>query len=380
MELDQLGFSCPRCDAELVVPASAAGAEGACPKCGGLIRAPKFVAAKVEEVPVRLEVKKEPEVVRAKPVAVFQPAPAMEQPQIVRAPAKGGKLFKILAGCGLVVAVVVLAAWLAKAGRAYEPEVKAAAVYSLERKGGLADEVLSAPAEEKAEANPALDPRIPPEGMDVALVITRSAEVLGKFLAVKTLVERKALMETATADSELENGVLAGALPVASTFASTEVKFNKVEGYTDVAFKVSLAGKQGLEDPHMVVVRTRGTQDPKVVAEPFLDGFGGRLEEFAKAPAKGERTFRTVMSVFDFCTDTKIPDHVAKFTAKLGGYPGGADIAKAYFGRNSPLAVRLGKAGAVSGRGIGATVVLRWTEDPQPFIEVVDVKTLSWDD
>ncbi|HVJ46824.1 MAG TPA: hypothetical protein VM511_10590, partial [Luteolibacter sp.] len=319
MEKDQLGFSCPRCGIDLVLPLSAAGVEGPCPRCGSVIRAPKIIDPEplppVEE-PVRLEVSPEAHLPRAKPLPSFQPASAQYLEPVAGAKPTSGSW---RAAAWISGALVVMIGCLAAVGIAKRaPEKKKVAAHA------VAAVVKKEEAAKEPAINPALDPRIPPEGLDVTSVITRSAEVLGRFLAAQSLEERLPLMETTTPREELERSVLAKGLAVFSSFDSTEVRFNKMEGATDVAFVVPFSRHLGREERHLLMVRTRGSQDPKVVAEPFLDGFGGRVAEFAEKPVEGEKVFRVVMTVFDFCTDEEVPDREGKFTMKICAHPGGA--------------------------------------------------------
>ena len=232
----------------------------------------------------------------------------------------------------------------------------------------------------EAVTNPALDPRLPPEGTDVTDLITRSAGVLGRFLKANSLAERLPIIETGTPEADLARSILSKPLPIGSSFNSTEMRFNKIEGSADIVFAVTLMNESGTREVHLMVVRTRGSQEPKVVVDPFLDGFGGRLEAFVENQEEGEKVFRVVMSVFDFCTDESVPDHQSKYTVKMSTHVGGKDVAKAYFSGRSALAGKFPQTALPFGRSLGSTVVLRWTKGERPFIEVVDIKRLGWDE
>ncbi|RYD17671.1 MAG: hypothetical protein EOP88_25365, partial [Verrucomicrobiaceae bacterium] len=117
--MDHLGFTCPRCGVDLVVPASAAGIEGPCPRCGGVIRAPRFTP-RPEEIPVRLEVREEP-VPRAKPLAAFQPA--AQQPVVESSVIRSGRraAFRrtlLTVGIILVVGAILAGFVLSRDGKA----------------------------------------------------------------------------------------------------------------------------------------------------------------------------------------------------------------------------------------------------------------------
>lgn len=373
MREEQLGFSCPRCAADLLVPASAAGAEGPCPKCGSVIRAPRFVAPQ-EEAPVRLTPEPQEPAPRAKPVTIFQPAPVMAQappPKVVPGWLKVAVVLLVL-----IAAVAGALVALRGASKSKDPVVNNPYIPQM-RKPVLPEK--KEPVTEEAAIEAALDPRVPPEGMNVGAMISRAAETLGRFLAAKSLDERLGMVETTTPRKELSGGALSGVLPVDASFVSTEVKFNKVENSADAVFLVDFRREDGSKEKQMVVVRTRGDQEPKILAEPFLDAYGGRMERFLEEPVSGEKVFRTIVTVFDFCKDERVPDHDQKFTAKFTTYPGGADVGKAYFAMNSPLAKKLEKLGLSYGRSIGATVVLKWSEGTEPFVEMADVRSLDWD-
>lgn len=374
MEKDLLGFSCPRCGIDLTVPLSASGAEGPCPRCGAVIRAPKIVEPEKPPEPVRLEVPPETGGERSKPVVPIQPsAPTYVEPQPEPKPrGKGLAMLGIILSAVMGFVVVLFAIRKVRqlpdaAAKISKPPVEAAPVPSRN--------VVKEPA-----IDPALDPRVPPEGTDVTVLITKSAGVLGRFLEAESLAPRLSLIETKTPEAELAESVLAGELPVSSGFNSTEVRFNKVEGSADVVFAVPFGKGSSAGEMYLLVVRTRGTQEPKVMVDPFLDGYGGRVATFAKEPVDGEREFRVVMSVFGFCTDESVPDHQEKRTMKITSHSGGPDAAKAYFSANSSLAGRYPETKLPFGRTVGATVILRWVKGERPYIEVVDIKALNWDD
>ncbi|RYD27940.1 MAG: hypothetical protein EOP87_20375 [Verrucomicrobiaceae bacterium] len=217
-----------------------------------------------------------------------------------------------------------------------------------------------------------------PEGMDVHDFVGKSADVLGAFLAARNLEERLPLLESGTPPEELGKSVLAGPLQATGSFESLEVRFDKVMGTNEVLFKCGFRRGEGTPDSSLILMRTRGNQRPKVVVDPFLDTYGGRFAAFAASPREGVEKFRIVATIFEFCSDEMIPAHDLKYTMKLSGAPGSPDLAKAYFGRSSPLREKLEKLGVRYGQGVGATVSLRWNTEGKPHIEVVDVVSLDW--
>ncbi len=371
MEIDHLEFTCPRCGVDLVVPAGAAGVEGPCPRCAGVIRAPRFTP-RPEEIPVRLEVVEEP-VPRAKPLAGFQP---VVQQAFVESTAMRSDRRSVVRRTLLTVAILlgvggILAAFvLSKEGTAgsgpLEPAAGKVEVAKAETRPGV-------PA-----VDPSQDTRIAPEGMDVHEFVRRSADVLGGFLAARNLEERLPLLESGTPRGELDRSVLAGPLQATGTFESLEVRFDKVIGTNEVLFRCGFKGGGERPDSSLILVRTRGGQEPKVVVDPFLDTFGGRFAAFAASPREEVGKFRIVATIFEFCADETIPAHDLKCTMKISGAPGSRDLAKAYFGKSSPLREKLDRLGLRYGQGVGATVSLRWNMEGRPHIEVIDVDSLDW--
>ncbi|WAC19713.1 hypothetical protein OVA24_21065 [Luteolibacter sp. SL250] len=371
--MDHLGFTCPRCGVDLVVPASAAGVEGPCPRCGGVIRAPRFTP-KPEEIPVRLEVVEEP-MARAKPLAGFQPVAQQTfvESTAMRSDRKSSLRRTLLTAVIVVGLVSIVAGFLvAQDGKADSRVPKQATV-----KAQAAPPKQDDPSGER-EPSPARDLQVAPEGMDVHEFVARSAEVLGAFLVARNLEERQPLMECRTPPEELGKSVLAGPLESTGNFESLEVKFDKVIGTNEVLFKCGFRSVEGRPDSSLVLVRARGSQEPKVVADPFLDTYGGRFGAFAATPGGDVVKFRVVATIFEFCSDETIPAHDLKYTMKIAVAPGSPDLAKAYFGKSSPLREKLERLGVRYGQGVGATVSLRWNMEGTPHIEVIDVDSLDW--
>ncbi len=369
--MDHLEFTCPRCGVDLVVPAGAAGVEGPCPRCGGVIRAPRFTP-RPEEIPVRLEVVEEP-VARAKPLAGFQPVAqqAFVESTAMRSDRRSAVRRTLLTGAIIAGVGAILVGF----------------VLSKERKAGSGPLEPDAAKKEavRAKPRPAVpagdspqDTRVPPEGMDVHELVRKSAEVLGAFLAARNLEERLSLLESVTPRGELEKSILAGSLKATGSFESLEVRFDKVIGSNEVLFRCGFHGEGERPDSSLILVRTRGEQEPKVAVDPFLDTFGGRFAAFAAAPREGVGKFRIVATIFEFCADETVPAHDLKYTMKISGAPGAPDLAKAYFGKSSPLREKLDRLGVRYGQGSGATVSLRWNMEGAPHIEAIDVDSLDW--
>lgn len=376
MENDHLRFACPSCGTNLTLPAAAAGVEGPCPTCGSVIRAPRPKA-------VRLEVP-ESEPVRAKPaVTIYHgPAPVPLESKVVQS----GKRASVKRGAAIVASLLLIAgtAWLVIGqgkGKESPPIGSAPGPASAPQPSKPKPQPWAAPV--ASAIDPALDPRIPPEGMDVRALIQESADVLKVFLHAQTLAERLPIIETKTPKEELESSVLAGPIRSRQRFQSMELRFDKVGGASDVVFLGEFELPTAGAESHVLMVRKRGTQPPKVIVDPFLDGYGGRLKAFAATPVGGQRTFQVIASFFDFCNDSGVPNAESKYTAKLSEAAGRPEIAEAYFAAVSPVKERLEKLGVRYGHSTGVTFALRWNteNDPaKPFLEIVSVQSLDWND
>lgn len=253
-------------------------------------------------------------------------------------------------------------------------------------KPGVIDPVADAPPKAAPVKQPAVvvaqDPQAPPAEMDVDAKIMESAEVLAEFFKAADLETRLALVEMETPPEELAAGFFAGPIEASFHFQEHEVKFDRLDGTLEIIFLAHVTPVGGDEETHLLMVRTREEQSPKVVADAFLDTFGGRLEAFAAEPVPGIGTFRTTAAYFDFCRTDDVPNPGKKQTFKLLRAPGGSDLAKAYFSVDSGMNMKLRRLGMKTGLPAVVTLQLRWNtgEDPeQPFLELVDVLGLNWD-
>jgi len=218
-----------------------------------------------------------------------------------------------------------------------------------------------------------LEPEVPGKAAD---------EVLEKFLAAKSLPERLALIETKTPDAELVKSCLASPLPTAS-FLTEARETNAVERVTDVYYNVDFDTGNNTKNLQTILVRTRGTSDPKVVIDPFLDSYGGRLAAYAKTPSDKAGVFQVIISAVASCYDERVPNREKKLTLKLLPRDQTKEIASAYFGRQSKIGMMLedGTYSLGYGRAKACTVLLRWnTEDnaATPYLEAIDLKRLDW--
>lgn len=208
-------------------------------------------------------------------------------------------------------------------------------------------------------------------------------EVLEKFLTAKTLAERLPLIETQTPEAELVKSCLAAPLPAATDAALEVIETNTTEKVVDYYHNVTFASEASAGALQTVLVRKRGTGDFKIVADPFLDSYGGRLAAYAKTPSDKSGNFQVIVSVLAACYDEKVPDREKKLTFKLLPQDNAREIALAYFGKQSKIAQMLedGTRDLSYGKAKACTVMLRWnTEDrpATPYLEAIDIKTSDW--
>jgi len=221
-----------------------------------------------------------------------------------------------------------------------------------------------------------------PEGMEPEEPGKAADKVLEKFLAAKSLPERLGLIETKTPEAELAKSCLASPLPPAS-FLTEARETNAVERVTDIYYNVDFDAENNTKNLQTILVRTRGSGDPKVVVDPFLDSYGGRLAAYAKTPSDKAGVFQVIISAVASCYDERVPNREKKLTLKLLPRDQTKEIASAYFGRQSKIGMMLedGTYSLGYGRAKACTVLLRWnTEDnaATPYLEAIDLKRLDW--
>jgi hypothetical protein len=222
-----------------------------------------------------------------------------------------------------------------------------------------------------------------PDGIEPTTPGMVAMEVLEKFLAAKTLAERLPLIETQTPEAELANSCLAGPLPTTSRIEIDAQESNSVEQVVDFYHNVDFVVDGQPVNPQTLLVRTRGTAQPKVVVDPFLDTFGGRLAAFAKAPTDKAGVFQVTVSAVASCNDENVPNREKKLTLKLLSRDNTREIARAYFGRQSKIGEMLedGTYSLSYGKAKACTVMLRWNADDNPampYLEALTIKALDW--
>lgn len=445
MANDAITFSCPACGIKLTVPGSLAGVTGPCPSCRNQIQAP-YPASPVSVAPVQPYYPPAQEypghppaqvpAVRLDPQPQYSPpyqppsqSPAILKPEPRQLPtrtstgdpvakqiispnqadetARGAKpaprrshkrerLIRVLiplffAGATAAIIFGVLTVLRNQNGK------------TTGKRSGETSQILipeqqpqKKPLEPSAadpiDALPATSPAQPvivepppdlPDGLEPVTPGQAASEVLEKFLSSKTLAERMPMIETHSSTEVLEKSCLNAPLPPTISVLNDGQETNAMERVVDIYFNVDFDAGNGQTNPHTLLVRIRGSGEPKVVVDPFLDLFGGRLAAYAKAPSEKAGVFQVIISAVASCNDERVPDREKKLTLKLLPRDNTKEIARAYFGRQSNIGMMLedGTYSLSYGKAKACTVVLRWnTEDnPQaPYLEAIDLKTLDW--
>lgn len=223
----------------------------------------------------------------------------------------------------------------------------------------------------------------PADGIEEKLPGIKAQEVLERFLTAKSLAERQAIIETKTPETELAASCLAGPLPPAPIVFPEYQQTNESEQFVDFYYSVSFQVDRAGLNKQAILVRIRGGGDPKVVVDPFLDLYGGRLAKYVAAPTDKAGVFQVIGGPVATCLDPRIPNFEKKLTLKLLPCEDTKEIALAFFGRVSAIGDIL-KDGTHSfsyGKARACTVVLEWNtkENPEyPYLEAVQLKTLDW--
>lgn len=222
-----------------------------------------------------------------------------------------------------------------------------------------------------------------PEGMEAKAPAMEALGVLEKFLAAKTLAERLPMIETKTPEAELAASCLAAPLPPTKSILIDMQETNPLEELVDFFFNVDFEGPGMVPNPQTLLVRVRGKEVPKVVVDPFLDLYGGRLAAYAAKPSDQAGTFQVIASALASCNDPKIPDREKKLTLKLLARDNSQEIARAYFNRMSKIHEMLedGTYSLSYANARACTVMLRWNAEDNPdypYLEAVRITALDW--
>lgn len=244
--------------------------------------------------------------------------------------------------------------------------------------------MISALPTPPSEQPPLIEPPPPlSEGMNTKSQGMNALAVLEKFIAAKSLAERMPIIETKTPDAELAASCLAGPLPPAPKMLLEFQAPNAIEQVVDFYYNVDFQMENNRMNPQTILVRTRGGGAPKVVVDPFLDLFGGRLAAYASKPSDKAGVFQVIASALASCTDPLIPEREKKLTLKLLPQDNTKEIALAYFGKMSKIHEMLedGSHCLSYGKAKSCTVMLAWNtkDNPEhPFLEAVALKALDW--
>ena len=235
-----------------------------------------------------------------------------------------------------------------------------------------------------AEQTTLIEPPPPlPDGIEEKSPGMEALEVLEIFLAAGSLKDRLPMIETKTPMEELQSSCLAGPLPAIKSMVIYAQESNPIEQVVDFYYNVDFEDEERPANPQTILVRTRGSTAPKVVVDPFLDLYGGRLAQYAATPSEKGGIFQVIVYPVASCLDPDIPDRDKKRTLKLLARDNTKEIALASFSRVSKIGEMLedGTYSLSYGKAKSCTVMLRWnTEDrsDHPYLEAIAIKTLDW--
>lgn len=183
--------------------------------------------------------------------------------------------------------------------------------------------------------------------------------------------------------AELEASVLARPFPSAPRYSPDVQETDFSGNFTDMFYNVDFDGADGKTNPQVVLVRVRPDQPPKVIVDPFLDSFGGRLAAYASTPNPKPGSFQVIVSAVARTTDNTIPNHGEKLRLKLLPRDNEREITNAYFSKLSKISEMLldDSSGFRYGQARTCRVSLSWntTEDPQkPYLEAIGITEQQW--
>jgi hypothetical protein len=385
-------FFCPACGIRLSVPRHLAGISGPCPSCGSRIESSPVDVWDAEPSPGRpaagpaeaLPMKPEPRFLPKRVSGIDVPAhPSTELPAAAEVPelrwrqasrvtdtirrALIALLFVIASGV-FVYAVLTFLKHQSAAPAPPQAAASAGVVATLPASGeGLADLPVT--------VLDSLEPVSPWKDAEAALE---------KFLEADTLAVRIPLMETRTLEDELAASCLAGPLPRVASMVPASRETDPLENRIDCYFTVEFEASERQSLLQTMLVRTRGGYPPRIVADAFLDTYGGRLGAYAADPTDKAGIFRAVVYAVPHCDDPGIPNREKKLSLKLLASDNTREIATAIFSRHSKIAEMLedDHFNIRYGAARPCTVMLRWNAEEdarRPFLEVIAIRDLGWD-
>jgi hypothetical protein len=433
-------FFCPACGVKLTVPASLGGVAGPCPRCQATIQAPQPGVPGIAPPPQGpsgpvhsppLPVASAPAAAAPPPVAGAPPQPGSiirpeprQLPQravpaeVVARPmpesshresARSGTssshkrprhesqrlvrmavpaLF-VMASLALVYGVVTILKMPPEDGKpprkeGSKPEESVAPAADFDGLTKPASPGISPPA----LPTPAADqtPLGEPTGQQTAPILSPAMdalEVLERFLSAKTLAERLPLIETKTPEEELATSILAAPFPTVLNTVIDAQETNPLESFIDFYYNVDFENGEARANPQTILVRTRRDSRPKVLVDPFLDMFGGRLAAYAATPSDKAATFQVLVYPVAACLDPKIREREKKRTLKLLARDNSREIALAHFSVHSKIdeMLRDGSFSLTYGSAKACTIMLDWNTEEQPehpYLQAVKIVSLDW--
>jgi hypothetical protein len=392
MANDPITFFCSACGIKLTVPRELAGVTGPCPSCGSRIQAPVQVLAPqppaaepaaLKPEPRQLPIRSAPPEVVARPMP--EPIPPLERRRVSAGPQRQRPLLRIFVRL-LMLLVFLIASGALVYGVLTVLKKPTAPPVRLPDSPEPPSPAKNEPAPPPAEApEPAAGPETTalPDGLEPVSPWKDAEAVLEKFLAAKSLPERLPLIETRTSPELLASSCLATPLPAVRKMIPELRETNPVERVIDCYFNVEFEATERPSQAQTILVRTRGTNAPLIVADPFLDTYGGRLAAYVATPSDKSGIFQVVVYAVASCTDPSIPNREKKLTLKLLSSDNTREIARAYFGRQSKISEMLedGNYSLNYGNAKACTVMLRWNNEDnpgQPYLEAIAIKSLDW--
>jgi len=204
-------------------------------------------------------------------------------------------------------------------------------------------------------------------------------ESLKRFLAAKTLEERRAYMTTtALSKSELRESLLTEKYPESHPpKIETNLAFpGSSDRYFTVTFKQALKGN--INTLTIKVVTPPGTHGPKVDTSFFSSLIQAPIVDFNQNINPEPLSFQAIIEASAYCFDD-IPnsDTMAKFMFFRNMDSKANPLATAYLPRNSGIFQSI-KAHNAPGLRIPGTITVKWNQtlDPaKPFLEVIALKS-----
>lgn len=382
MAAETITFNCPSCNVLLSVPSAVAGVTGPCPTCRAIITAPlppvqePSLAVQTSGAAVKTEPRNLPSraagEMEARPIG--DSTPPRDQVRIRRRAKLHRLTFRVMMPliCLLLTLLVILGVV-----KFMKHDLRSASARS------KPSESVSPSAE--AEGAPAVQAPVEAAGSNDIQVLPgiRAMPVLEAFLNAKTLDERLPLIETKASPEELADTVIAKPFPELLRYTAEHQELHPLENSVDVYFNAEFDAGDDRKDVQLILVRIREGQEPKVVVDPFLDLFGGRLAAYAAGPQETAGVFQVILSASAYVQDGAVPNPEKKIPLKLLASPGMKAVAIAYSGRHSAIGEMLGDptSGLAYGQARACTVLLRWNteEQPgQPFLEALKINALHW--